>query len=484
MLAIPRPQINSGPFTFGRPAAAAGPRDFRAFVNRVFPRYLWRPYLTQLAALLDQVAAGQLDRLMVFAPPRHGKSEMVSRLFSAYYLTRYPERWVGLNSYAAELSYTFSRNARDYYTRAGGSLRDDAFAVKQWETGKGGGLWAAGVGGPITGKGFHLGIIDDPVKNAEDAASLVIRAKQWDWYQSTFYTRQEPAAAIVVIQTRWHEDDLSGRLLAADVDEPEGWRVVHLEAVKEAEPPDYPMTCVVEPDGRRAGEALNPARYPAEKLARIRGRVGEYYWSALYQQRPRPRSGSMFKREWFEVVGDAPAGARFVRYWDKAGTKDAGAYTVGLLLAEARGVYYVVDMVMGQWQADERERVIRQTAEADRATFGRVVIGVEQEPGSGGKESAENTVRNLAGHAVQADRPTGDKALRAEPVAAQAAVGNVRLVRGSWNLRFLDVVTSFPLGAVRDPVDALSGAFNMLLRRSGPLPMQVSEPSRWRGRGL
>jgi len=461
---IQRPTIDAGPFVFGQPMTRRGqPLSFPAFVSRVNPRYAWYPYLIALAAVLERVAAGELSRLMIFAPPRHGKSELVSRLFSAYYLYRYPARWVGLNSYAAELAYTLSRNARGNYTRAGRELSPAAWGVKQWETAAGGGMWAAGVGGPITGKGFHLGIIDDPVKNAKDAASETIRAAQWDWYQSTFYTRQEPGAAIVMIQTRWHEDDLSGRLLAHEAEEPECWHVAHLPALKE-EPPSYPPTVTLEPDARRDGEALAPRRYPADKLAAIMRSSGDYYWGALYQQRPRGRDGNLFKREWFPIVTAAPAAARYVRYWDKAGTTDGGAYTAGVLLAEHNGVFTIVDLIMGQWAADERESVIVQTAAADRAAYGYVEIGHEQEPGSGGKESAEATTRRLAGYVVYADRPTGDKALRAEPVAAQAAAGNVRMVAAPWNGRLLDILTAFPLGAVRDPVDALSGGFSRLVK--------------------
>lgn len=460
--------------------AGLAPLPFRAYVERVNPRYRWYPYIEQLAAVLERVADGELSRLMIFAPPRHGKSELVSRLFSAWYLSRHPDRWVGITSYSAELAYTFSRNARDNYQRAGGVLKDDARAVKQWETTKAGGFWAAGVGGPITGKGFHLGIIDDPLKNAEDAASLVIRDKQWDWYKSTFYTRQEPDAAIVVIQTRWHEDDLSGRLVASEEDEPEGWHVVHLEAVKEAEPPAYPGTFTLLGDGRRPGEALNPERYPPQKLERIKGRIGEYFFGALYQQRPRPRSGEMFKRELIEIVGQVPRMARVVRYWDKAGTKDAGANTAGVLMGEAGGVFYVLDLTMGQWEPGKREAIISQTAATDRAMYGHVVTHVEQEPGSGGKESAENTIRNNAGYPFAADRPTGDKALRAEPFAAQVNIGNVKLLNGAWNHRYLEVLAAFPRGAVKDPVDASSGAFSKLARGSAKLPQQEEQESRWK----
>lgn len=176
----------------------SGKETFAEFIRRANPRFQFYPHTVRLIDTLQRVADGEIRRLMVFMPPRHGKSETVSRMFPAYYLYRYPERWVGLNSYAAALAFTLSRNARENYRRAGGPLT--VAGVEQWETGGGGGLWAAGVGGPITGKGGHLLIIDDPLKNAEEAASPTIREKQKDWYGSTFYTRLEPNSAIVIVQ--------------------------------------------------------------------------------------------------------------------------------------------------------------------------------------------------------------------------------------------------------------------------------------------
>lgn len=459
---IDLPAIDTGPFAFGSDADQGGePLTLREFVGLVNPRYVWYEHVARLAAVLQRVADGEVSRLMVFMPPRHGKSELISRLFAAYYLYRYPARWVGVTSYAAELAYTLSRNARENYTRAGAALNPAAYAVRHWETGKGGGLWAAGVGGPITGKGFHLGIVDDPVKNAEEAHSEAIRAKQWEWWRSTFLTREEPGAAIVVVQTRWHEDDLSGRILAHEAEEPENWHVVHYEAIKEEEPSTYPASCTVEPDFRETGEALAPLRYGLEKLKKIARRIGDYFFGALYQQMPRARAGGMFKGEWFDIVPLVPTPARFCRYWDKAGTEGGGSYTAGVLLAESAGAYYVADVVMGQWAAPERERVISQTLQLDAARYGHVPTGVEQEPGSGGKESVEATIRNNPGFYVFADRPSGDKVLRAEPLAAQAAIRNVKLVQGSWNQRFVEILAGFPHG-IKDPIDAASGAFKYL----------------------
>ncbi len=433
--------------------------SFREFIALVNPRYQFYRHCDELIGVLQRVADDELHRVMVFMPPRHSKSETVSRLFTAYYLYRHPERFVGLASYGADLAYTLSRAARDNFVKAGGQLSKAAKAVKQWLTAVGGGLWAAGVGGPATGKGFHLGVIDDPIKDAEEAASDKIRQRNKDWLSSVFQTREEPGGAIIVLQTRWHEDDLSGYLLSMEADEPEHWHIVNMPAIAEAMPP-FPPTCTVHPDWRQEGEALCPERYSLDKLQKLAKRIGEYFFGALFQQRPRPRHGGMFKRPWFEIVAAAPVQARRIRYWDKAATEGAGDYTVGLLMAAGTdGTYYIEDIVRGQWSSGNREQVIKQTAARDGTS---VHIWVEQEPGSGGKDSAEATIRMLTGYVVRAERSSGDKAVRAEPFAAQCQAHNVRLVKAAWNAAYLDELCGFPNGRNDDQVDTSSGAFNKL----------------------
>lgn len=459
------------------PSQIPKPLTFREYVDKVRPGYVWYDHCAKLAAVLQRVADGELTRVMVFEPPRHGKSELVSRLFTGYYLYRHPERWVGLNSYGAELAYTLSRAARSYYLRAGGATRDVAAAVKHWETGKGGGLWAAGVGGPITGKGFHLGVIDDPIKNAEEAASEVIRAKQKEWYGSTFYTREEPGGAIVLVQTRWHEDDLSGHLLAQESDteecQPERWHIVSMEAVKEEAAPKFPATCTIEPDPRPTGAALCPERYPLAKLMRIARTVGSYIFAALFQQRPAPAEGGMFKT--FPILNGLPPNCRFIRYWDKAGTAGGGAYTAGVKMAlTPDGRYIVVHIVRGQWSAGEREAIIRSTAAIDGP---ECIVWVEQEPGSGGKESAENTVKNLSGYTCYIERVTGDKETRARPMAAQSEIGNVYMMKADWNQAFVDEAQTFPNGRYKDQIDAAGGAFNKLALTSRPIAGAALPPA-------
>lgn len=438
------------------------PLSFREFIALVKPRYQFYRHCDELIAVLQRVADGELRRLMVFEPPRHGKSELVSRLFPAYYLYRHPDRFVGLASYGAELAYTLSRAARENYQRAGGALDAASRAVKHWQTRSAGGLWAAGVAGPATGKGYHLGVIDDPLKDAASALSAKIRATQRDWWDSVWSTREEPGGAQIVVLTRWHEEDLAGYLLSMEADEPESWYIVNLPAIAEPiEPERFPATCTIHPDWRQEGEALCEERYPLQRLRRMAKRIGEFFFGALFQQRPRPRDGGMFKRA-VKFVDAVPTGVTRVRYWDKAGAApDKGDYTVGVLVAkDTDSNIYIEDVVRGQWEAAERNEMMRQTAELDRAR-GKVTHWIEQPPGLG-KEATDAVIKVLHGFVVYADPVHGDKVERAEPFAAQWQAGNVYVVRATWNKAYIEEHAAFPNGANDDQVDGSSGGYNKL----------------------
>ena len=409
---------------------------------------------------------------MIFTPPRHGKSETVSRLFTAYFLFCYPHRWVGLASYAADLAYTLSRNARENYLRVVGAVSEQASAVKQWETGYGGGLWAAGAGGPATGKGGHLLLVDDPIKNAEDAASDALRAKLQDWWNSTWYTREEPWAdddphgAMIVVQTRWHEDDLSGWLLeqeklAEDEEDRERWHIVNLPAIaEEFDAKQFPDTCTIEPDWRESGEALCSERRPLEKLIKIRKRISDYFFDALFQQRPSAKEGEFFKMDKVEIVPVAPAGLRQCRAWDLAATPGGGSYTCGVKMGvDPEGVYYVLDVKRDQLSADGVRAELRSTAIEDGQG---VRIRLPQDPGQAGKGQAEQLIKLLAGFDVSAEPVSGSKETRAFSFAAQWNAGNVKLIEGPWNKAFKEELRQFPRGKYKDQVDAGSDAFNEL----------------------
>jgi len=243
-------------------------------------------------ALMETVERG--GRLMVFCPPRHGKSELISKWLPAWYLGCHPDRRVILCSHTQELAADFSAEARDLLIEYGMqyfgvSVSPHARAKHKWLTTKGGGLLSAGAGGSITGRGANLLIIDDPVKNAEEALSATYRQKSKDWWESTASSRLAPGAAVVLMNTRWHDDDLSGWLLKQ---EPDRWRVLSLPAI----------ASVDDPIGRQEGEALWPQRWPLNIMEQIRKDKTPYWWEAMYQQRPGQYGEAAWPAEWFDEI--------------------------------------------------------------------------------------------------------------------------------------------------------------------------------------
>jgi predicted phage terminase large subunit-like protein len=456
------PRFNLASFRFAppppkleaAPEAHEAPKETSPFVEwlpEVTPTYTWDwAYLLFICGALQRVTTGDTNRLMIFCPPRHGKSALVTIRYPIWRLERDPTLRVIVASYNQLLANRFSRQSRRIATGRI-ELDRERRAVEEWQTAEGGTYRAIGVGAGITGQGGDLIMIDDPVKSREEAESAAYRQMVWEWYTDDLWTRREPGASMVLIQTRWHEDDLAGRILASE-DGP-NWTVINLPA--EAEQGD--------PLGRELGAALCPERYDLSALREIRVVLGPYGYTALYQQRPTPPGGGMFKREWFDVVGAAPAQAARVRAWDRAATDKDGDYTVGLLIAkDSDNVFYIEDCIRGQYSDLAAEKIIAQTAATDAERFRNVTTWLEQEPGSSGKAVVQITIRALAGYNVKAERSTGDKATRAGPFAAQCEARNVKLVRGAWNAAYLDELCSFPYGAHDDQVDGSSLGFNKL----------------------
>jgi predicted phage terminase large subunit-like protein len=431
--------------------------DFSRWLSVVSPGWSWDwRHLVYVRDRLAAVTRGECKRLAVFLPPQHGKSQMVTVRYPVWRLERTTALRIAVGCYNQTHANRFSRRALKLARERGLPLDPKRQAVEEWDTIAGGGLRAVGVGSGITGNPVDLLVIDDPVKSREEAESEAYRNRVWDWYADDLYTRLQPGAAIILIMTRWHADDLAGRILSGS--DAANWTVVSLPA--EAEPDD--------PLGRQVGDPLCPERFSAADLADRHRVLGPSYY-ALYQQRPVPRGGGMVQRAWLaQTVPAAPLGCAYVRAWDKAGTAGGGDYTAGVLIARDKaGLFYVCDVVRGQWAATDRERVILQTAADDRRRYGAVRIVVEQEGGSGGKESVEATIRMLAGFVVFADRPTGNKSIRLEPFAAQAGAGNIRLVQGMWNREYVDELCVAPYGKHDDQVDATSAAFNKLATHPG-----------------
>jgi len=268
---------------------------------------------------------------------------------------------------------------------------------------------------------------------------------------------------------RLHERDPAGFILENELD------YEHLCLPMEFEPDHKCVTSIGFEDPRtESGELLFPERFPAETVERDKKVMTEYAVAGQFQQRPAPCGGGMFPVERFEIIQHAPAANEIqasIRAWDKAGSSGSGAYTAGVLMHKLKdGRFVIADVVRGQWGALDREQRIKQTAQADGYNT-KVVI--EQEPGSGGKESAEATIRQLAGFKAEADRVTGDKETRAEPYAAQVQAGNVQLVQGSWNRPFLDEHEAFPAGQYKDQVDAAASAFAHLASNYAPIAAWV-----------
>lgn len=432
-----------------------GVADYQDYLRQVLPRYTWTwAYQIYLMERLRDIENGKINRLMVFMPPRHGKTTMITLNYIPYRLERKPETRCILGSYNRQLAIKFSRSCKRRAMERGIQINMDSRSSEDWETYQGGGLRAAGVGSGVNGYAGDLVVIDDPIKNRKEANSPTYRDRVWSWYKDEMYIRLEPRSSIIVITTRWHEDDLCGRILKS----PDGpsWTVVSLPAI--AEPGD--------PLGRKVGEALCPARYDEKKLATIKAVLGKSWW-ALYQQRPQEQEGESFKRSWLDgrIDQELPAGYKvFVRYWDKAGSLAKGsAHTAGVLLCALDGVYYIVDIVYGQWEAAERERIILDTAIADKEKY-EAVVGIEQEGGSGGLESADDTLDRLRSAGVECykERPTGDKAFRASPVQYKMSEGGYHMLEADWNEMAIDAMATFPNSDLRDIVDALSGAHKYL----------------------
>jgi phage terminase large subunit-like protein len=461
------------------------PLRFMDYVNIVNPRFVWHKHNVDLAHVLQDVADGKYGahaRVIIAEPPRHGKTEQVSKLFTSYWLYRWPHEWVGLVTYVADLSYSVSKDAMSYYVAAcndGAEWEDaesvlDAQAARHWKTTKGGGMWATGIGGPATGKGFHLGVIDDPVKNAEESQSENVGRRNREWYQSVFYTREAPEAhtAIIVMHTRWPgPGDMIGWLLeqeGSEDDEPERWHVVLMEAEKELSAEqlraEIPATCTIEPDTRTPGQALCPARYDEKRLGKIKRRVGPYFWASIFQQRPRPREGGAFKQSWFTFVDlpDLRTGLFDISYWDLGGS-EAGAGGDPTVRVKMRfhgtGDITILNVTRFFKTPAPRDRMIRDIVETDgiaTAQWG------PQDPAAAGKAEAWHFRTLLEGYNVHTEPVNGELQVLAGPYQSALEVGHIKLLRGEWNKSFIDEHLEQWEGAAHD--DMVWAAANCYLK--------------------
>jgi predicted phage terminase large subunit-like protein len=417
-----------------------------------WPGYRDAPHHRLIARHLEAVERGDIDRLMIFMPPRHGKSMLASEYFPAWYLGRNPNHYVIAATYAQDLADDFGRKVRDQISDAsfsavfpGVGLRDDSTSAKRFHVvgtdafslTQDGAYYAVGVGGPLTGRGAHLLLIDDPVKNREEADSETVRRKTKDWYTSTAYTRLMPGGRIVVIQTRWHEDDLSGWQMAEHADE--GWVVLDLAAINDK------------------GEALWPEQYPIAALEGIRRAIGPRDWSALYQQRPTPDTGEYFKAEWIHAVDSLPPiqALRIYGGSDYAVTAAGGDYTVHVVVGlDPDGRMYVLDLWRAQAASDVWVDALCDLIEKWQPS------GWAEETGqikAGVGPFLQKRLRERKTFVWRESFPTrGDKAVRAQSIRGRIGLDGLYILRDApWRTDLITEMMSFPVGVHDDQVDAL-----------------------------
>lgn len=441
---------------------------YRQYITKNMLIGWWqREVATQLQQFYQDWRDGKKPILALQSPPQHGKSKQVVD-FISYVAGKHPDAQTIYASYSDRLSTRANLNLQriidsppyktlfpnttlaDPTQRQGRFLRNLEILEFVHNVGS---FRCTTVLGGVTGEGLNLGIIDDPIKGRAEAGSLTIRDKTWAWLTDDFFTRFSEEAALMLIMTRWHTDDPIGRLK---------------ELFPQVKLLRYPALAEHDELHRQEGIPLFPELKSKEFLLARKQVMTVSGWESIYQQNPIIVGGGIFPVDQFDYMQTRPKPdkvRRSCRYWDKAGTQDGGAYTAGVLIEELKnGMVVISDVQRGQWGSLEREKRIKQTAIIDNRDR-RVEIVVEREPGSGGKESAESTVRNLKGFKVHVDLVTGSKETRAEPYAAQVQNGNVFLVLAEWNRPFLEEHETFPNGKYKDQVDAAAGGFNRVFGR-------------------
>lgn len=486
--------------------------DYAEYVYVGYPG--WARHLALLAEYLEEVeryvtsgGAEGIGRLMVNMPPRHWKSTTVSVLFPGWFLGRNPDKRVIVTSYNGSLAMGFSRRTRndiqgDEYRAVFGDrsgrvevrLSDDSRSVESWDlAGRRGGLMAAGIMGGVTGKGADLFIIDDPHKDRTEAESKTKREVVWDFYTATARTRVEKGGAMIVIQTRWHNDDLSGQLIKkmyedADADQ---WTVLSLPAIaeewaQEVEGEDVLRAARdgwwrgVDPLGREPGEVLCPELFDWDYFRPIKANSG-YQWVALYMQRPRLLVGKLIKAGLIPIIDweDVPDGVRPVRYWDLAvGRSKRAHWVAGAMCGRDRMKnFYIMDVVRfpAPW-SEARPRMKRVMLEDPL----EVVQGIEVAGQQDGYYQNFRDDADLQERSFVPVQVKGDKEGRAQLWGTRIEDKKVFIVRGPWVEGFVERAVSFP-SEPDDEVDAVSGGWQMLPGFVGmaDLPQDEGRRSRW-----
>jgi predicted phage terminase large subunit-like protein len=430
-------------------------------------RYAWIAFVME--RVRERVLAGNA-RIVINAPPRHGKSHGLSFWFPAWYLSLFPDRRVILASYGDHFAARWGRMVRDHlrdHEESEVEISKEQHAAADWMTTEGGGMRSVGVGGAITGQGGNLILLDDPHKDWEEALSPTYRRRFWDWFLATLYTRLEPGGSLVVIQTRWHEDDATGKIFDEHTDE---WEHICIPAIAEEN----------DALGREEGESLCPERFPAAKLAQIKEAVTSYMFAGLYQQRPAPLEGGTLKRDWFGRYTDLPTSFdQMLQSWDLTFKSTGSSYVVGQVWGRKDADFYLAHQVRDRLDFPGTLRAIERVSKQ----WPDVTTKLVEEAANGHAVIA--TLRDKVPGIVGV-KPAGSKEARLVAVSGLVESGNVWIPEqsvASWADDFIEEAVVFPNGANDDQVDAMTMALSRL-RTQGPgfkmdIPDGGQRPSPW-----
>lgn len=421
--------------------------NFRAYILMQWPKYEMNWHHAKIADALEDVCKGKIKRLIIEAPPRHGKSLLTSEYFPAWYLGHHPNREIIFATHSQTLANRFGRKVRNQLlsfrfqkTFSNCSLSQDSKSKHEFATIQGGEYHAIGIEGGASGKGAHLAVLDDTLKGREQADSELFREKIKEFFRSSIYTRLPPdgTGAIVIMQTRWHQDDLIGYVLAEHADE--NWTRICLPAYvdeKETQP-------------------LWPKRFPKERLDKIKLIQGIYNWNSLYLQRPSAKEGNILKNEWWQYYTQLPEKIDcWLQSWDLAfkGLKTSD-FVVGTIWAVVGPNAYLVDLRRGRWGFTEAiEQILLATKQYPKA-YTKLV-----EDKANGAATEDQLKKDIPG-VILVD-PKGGKISRANAVTPFLRAGNVLLPKASvkpWVANFVDECSNFPNGSNDDQVDSMTQA--------------------------
>lgn len=405
---------------------------------------------------LEAVERGDIDRLMIFMPPRHGKSELASIRFPAWYIGKNPHKQIICNSYTSDLAQDFGRKVRNLISDEryqaifhDVQLSEDSKAKNKFDTNKGGTYISTGIGGAITGRGADLLILDDPIKGREDADSETIREKVWNYYSSVAYTRLEKNGAVVLIQTRWHEDDIGARLLEQMEKDGDKWEVL-----------DLPAICTKTDDYRKEGDPLWPEKYTTDDLMRIKQAIAPRDWYALYQQTPTGREAQEFYSEWFKYYDYAPDGLTILLAVDPAFSKNKNSdYTAIIVVGKKGDETYILDYV-NKRLGEDPYNIAKEVVELCRK-YNPYKIGVEAFAAQAmlGHYLREKLMASGISTEVLQLRIPNMKNSDIQKSRVRSLVGRYRdgkIHHKRWMTEIEDQLLKFPTGKHDDLIDCLS----------------------------